>query len=454
VSRVSAGDQGRRAGLWPDLAPWRSSRGFRLRFASRTVIALGAQASEVALLVQAKQLTGSPLAVGLLGVVELVPLVVFGLYGGVLADRFDRRLLIRWCEAALAVCAVLLLVNALLPAPALWPLYAVSAVMMAAAALQRPSLDASVPRLVRREQLTAASALLSLSQNACFLLGSALGGALAVTPGPWLVYGIDAVGFATSFGLLTLLPGLPGAADAGPAALRGITGGLRYAVRRQDLLGSYLADLAAMIFAYPNALFPFLAAELHARWATGLMFAAPSVGAFGVTVLSGWMGRISRHGLAIALAAAAWGLAMAGFGLSPDVWIALAFLVAAGAADMISGIFRDVLWNQTIPDELRGRLAGVELLSYGVGPPAGQLRSGVVASLAGTRFSLVSGGFLCAGAVAVIAALLPGFIRPGTGGCPAAQGSAGHRADGVLGRPVPTQGNDMKADKDRKILSV
>lgn len=121
---------------------------------------------------------------------------------------------------------------------------------------------------------------------------------------------------------------------------------------------------------------------------------------------------------------------------------------------MISGIFRDVLWNQTIPDELRGRLAGVELLSYGVGPPAGQLRSGVVASLAGTRFALVSGGFPCAGAVAVIAALLPGFIRPGTGGCPAAQGSAGHRADGVLGRPVPTQGNDMKADKDRKILSV
>jgi MFS family permease len=189
VSRVSEGDPARRPRLRPDLAPWRSSRGFRLLFASRTVTALGTQASEVALLVQAKQLTGSPLAVGLLGVVELVPLVVFGLYGGVLADRFDRRPLIRWCEAALGGCAVLLLVNALLPVPALWPLYAVTAVMMAA--------------------------------------------------------------------------------DAGPAALRGITGGLRYAVRRQDLLGSYLADLAAMIFAYPNALFPFLAAELHARWATG-----------------------------------------------------------------------------------------------------------------------------------------------------------------------------------------
>jgi MFS family permease len=448
------GDQ--RGGLWPDLAPWRSSRGFRLLFASRTVTALGTQASEVALLVQAKQLTGSPLAVGLLGVVELVPLVVFGLYGGVLADRFDRRPLIRWCEAALGGCAVLLLVNALLPAPALWPLFTVTAVMMAAAALQRPSLDASVPRMVPREQLTAASALLSLSQNASFLLGSALGGVLAVAPGPWLVYGIDAVGFAASFGLLTRLPGMPGAADAAAPALRGITGGLRYAVRRPDLLGSYLADLAAMIFAYPNALFPFLAVELHARWATGLMFAAPSVGAFGVTVLSGWMGRIRRHGLAIALSAAAWGLAMAGFGLSPDVYVALACLVAAGAADMISGIFRQTLWNQTIPDEFRGRLAGVELLSYGIGPPAGQFRSGVVASLAGTRVSLVSGGLLCAGAVAVVAALLPGFIRsgkdPGKGRCPAAQGSAGHRADGVLGRPVPTQGNGVNAEMDRKML--
>jgi len=207
------------------MAPLRSSRGFRLVFASRTVTALGTQASEVALLVQAKQLTGSPLAVGLLGVVELVPLLLFGLYGGVLADRFDRRALMRWCEAALGGCAGLLLVNALL------------------------------------------------------------------------------------------------------------------------------------------------------------------------------------------LAAAAWGLTMAGFGLSPDLYVALACLIAAGAADMVSGIFRETLWNQTIPDTLRGRLAGVELLSYGLGPPAGQLRSGAVASLLGTRFSLVSGGLACVGAVALVCGLLPGFVR-------------------------------------------
>jgi len=399
------------ARLRPDLAPLRAPGGFRLVFASRTVTALGAQASEVALLVQAKQLTGSPLAVGLLGVVELVPLVVFGLYGGVLADRLDRRALMRWGEVALGGCAILLLVNALLPAPARWPLYAVSAVMMAAASLQRPSFDASTPRLVRRDQLTAASALLSMSQNASFLIGSALGGLLAVTPGPWLVYGLDGAGFAVSFGLLTRLRPLPGPAGGDQATWRGITEGLRYAVRRQDLLGSYLADLAAMIFAYPNALFPFLAAQLHAPWATGLMFAAPAVGAFGVTVFSGWMSRVRRHGAAIAIAAGAWGVMMAGFGLSPDLYVALACLVAAGAADMVSGIFRSTLWNQTIPDELRGRLAGVELLSYGVGPSAGQVRSGAVASLVSTRFSLVSGGLFCIGGVAVVCALLPGFVR-------------------------------------------
>jgi hypothetical protein len=302
------------------------------------VTALGTQASEVALLVQAKQLTGSPLAVGLLGVVELVPLVVFGLYGGVLADRFDRRALMRWGE--------------------------VSAVMMAAASLQRPSFDASLPRLVRRDQLTAASALLSMSQNASFMIGSALGGVLAVTPGPWLVYGVDGAGFAVSFGLLTRLRPLPGSSGDDHATWRGITAGLRYAVRRQDLLGSYLADLTAMIFAYPNA-----------------------------------------------LSAGAWGVMMAGFGLSPDLYVALACLIAAGAADMVSGIFRSTLWNQTIPDALRGRLAGVELLSYGVGPSAGQLRSGVVASLVSTRFSLVSGGLFCVGGVAVVCALLPGFVR-------------------------------------------
>jgi MFS family permease len=401
-----------RGSLLPDLTPLRASPGFRLLFASRTITALGAQATEVAVLVQAKQLTGSPLVVGLLGVAELAPMIVFGLYGGVLADRFDRRTLLRWCEAGLAGSAALLLVNASLPHPAVWPLFALVAVMMAVASLQRPSLDASVPRMVAKEDLTAASAVMSMSQNANFILGSALGGVLAVTPGPWLVYGIEAAGYLASFWFLCLLPALP--ATAGPGSrnpvLREIAAGLRYAISRRDLLGSYVADLTAMIFAYPSAMFPFIAADLHASWSTGLMFAAPSVGALALTAMSGWMTRVRRHGLAIALAAAGYGLAIVAFGLSRSLYLAIACLIAAGVADMISGIFRDTLWNQTIPDELRGRLAGVELLSYGVGPSLGQVRSGVMADLGGARFSLVSGGLASTGLLAVVCLLLPGLI--------------------------------------------
>jgi MFS family permease len=412
--RGRPGRSGRRARLTADLAPLRTSRDFRVVFASRTVTLFGSQASEVALLVQARQLTGSAIAVGLLGAAELLPLVVFGLYGGTLADRLDRRRLIRWCEAGLGGCAVLLVINASLRHPWVWPLYLIAAAMMALAALQRPSLDASVPRIVRRDQLTAASALLALSSNASFIAGTALGGLLASWPGPRSVYLLDAVSFVISLVFLRLLGPLaaPQADGDAPApGLRGVLTGIRYAARRQELLGSYLADLAAMTFSYPNALFPFLAAALHASWAVGLMFSAPAAGALAASATSGWTGRVHRHGRAIALAAAAWGLAITGLGVAPDIAAALALLVLAGAADMLSGIFRDTLWNQTIPDSLRGRLAGVELLSYGLGPSAGQVRAGAVASLTTPRIALWSGGLLCVGAVAVTCAALPGFVR-------------------------------------------
>jgi len=407
--------------LGADLRPLRTSRDFRLVFTSRTVTLFGSQATEVALLVQARELTGSAMAVGLLGAAELVPLVVFGLYGGALADRVDRRRLIRCCEAGLGCCAALLVANAWLPHPAVWPLYVVAASMMALAALQRPSLDASVPRVVGADQLTAAAALLGLSSNASFIAGSALGGVLAAAPGPQAVYLLDVASFAVSLGFLGWLgplcaPAAPGG-DAPAAPSRGRSGprdllaGVRYACGRPELIGSYLVDLSAMTLAYPNALFPFLAAELHAPWAVGLMFAAPSAGAACASAVSGWAGRVRRHGRAIALAAAVWGLAITGLGFAPDLAAALAFLVLSGGADMLSGVFRETLWNQTIPDRLRGRLAGVELLSYGLGPSAGQIRAGAVASITTPRFSLGSGGLLCVAAIAVTCAALPGLLR-------------------------------------------
>jgi MFS family permease len=404
-----------RSALLPDLAPMRSSKDFRAVLGSRTVAMMGAQATEVALLVQAKQLTNSPLVVGTLGLAELVPLLIFGLYGGVLADRLDRKALMRWCEPGLAACAGLLLLNAVTPRPLLWPLYLVAALMTATFALQRPSFDAAIPRLVDSGQQTAAAALMSTSQNLTVLVGSSLGGALAITPGAWSVYALDAAGFAVSFAFLSRLPALPrqaGTTDGEhPAILGDILVGLRYAASRRDLLGSYLVDLAAMIFAYPNALLPFMATALRAPWSAGLMFAAPSAGALIVSATSGWMGGIRRHGIAIAISAACWGLALAAFGLSPDIAIGLVLLAIAGGADESSAIFRGTLWNQTIPDDVRGRMAGVEMLSWGAGPPAGQLRSGAVAAVAGTRFSMVSGGLACVVGVAAACAAFPAFRR-------------------------------------------
>lgn len=425
--------------LRPDLSALRDSPGFRAVFASRTVASLGAQAAEVALLVQAKRITGSPLIVGLLGIAEIVPLLVFGLYGGALADRFDRRLLMRWCEPGMACCAVMLLVNSLLPRPELWVLFAVAALLVAISSLQRPSFEAATPRLVPRERLTAAVALLAMVANVSFLAGSSLGGALAITPGPWLVYALDATGFSVSFWALRRLPALPpdhgggaapadgdsrtGGGEPAGASLRQILPGIRYAGTRKELLGSYLADLSAMIFAYPNALFPFMAVTLHAPWSAGLMFAAPSAGGLLVSVTSGWMSRVRRHGLAIAMSAATWGAAIAAFGLAPDIYVALTCLVFAGGADECSGIFRDTLWFGTIPDHMRGRMGGVELLSYAGGPPLGQARAGVMASVFGQRLSLVSGGCACVGAVGIVCASLPAFVRYAAA-APAAEGAS------------------------------
>jgi MFS family permease len=401
-----------------DLSPLRGAADFRWLLCSRTVTLLGTEASEVALLVQAKQLTGSAFAVGLLGVAELVPLVVFGLYGGLLADRVDRARLLRWGEAGLGVLAALLLANAVLPDPAVWPLYVLAAAMTTLTALQRPSFDAAVPRTVPRDQLPGAAALLGVSGSTSMIIGTALGGALAAGPGPQLVYGWDTASFLVSLIVLTRVRPLPAMAgkDKPPAeraaeGRRGVLAGFHYARKRPELLGSYLADLAAMTLAYPVALFPFLAAQLHAPWSAGLMFAAPSAGALAASALSGWAGRVHRHGLAIALAAAGWGLAVTAFGFAPDLAAALACLLVAGAADEISGIFRSTLWNQTVPDQLRGRLAGVELLSYSIGPSAGQLRAGGVASLTSPRIAAWSGGLLCVGAVGLVCLALPGFTR-------------------------------------------
>lgn len=396
--------------LLPDLAPWRTSRDFRLLWLAGVVTNFGSFLTFVALPVQIKELTGSAVAVGAVGAVELVPLIVFGLYGGALADAMDRKRLIVVTEAAQGLLVGGLLANTLLPRPVVWPLYAAAAVSSALTGLQRPALDAIVPRIVPREQLTAAAALNALRWQVGAIAGPSVAGLVIAYAGLGWSYGADAVTFAVSVALCAGLRRSPAAHDARPPSLRGIAEGARYAWGRKELLGTYVIDLAAMFFAYPAAIFPFLADDLHARWSLGLMYAAGSVGSLVVSLTSGWTSRVRRHGRMVVFAAAGWGVAMALAGCFGQVWPVLLFLAAAGGCDMLSGIGRATIWNQTIPDALRGRLAGIELLSYSVGPQLGQVRSGAVAALSSARTSIWSGGLACVASVTALALALPALL--------------------------------------------
>lgn len=394
----------------PDLSPWRSTRDFRLLWVQGLVTTFGSFMALVALPLQIKELTDSPLAVGAMGAVELVPLIVFGLYGGALADAVDRRRVILLTEAGLGLLAAVLLVNALLPEPLLWPLYVVAAGVSALAGLQRPALDSLMARIVPHDQLTAAAALNSLRWNVGAIAAPALAGLVVAYAGHAPAYAVTVVSFAVSVALCARIAPAPPAHDAEKPSLRGLAEGARYAWSRPVLLGTYAIDMAAMFFAFPNTIFPFLAEELDAEWSLGLMYAAGAVGSLLLSLTSGWTSRVRRHGLLVVFGAAGWGLAITAAGWFANVWLVLVCLALAGAGDMLSGLGRSTIWNQTIPDELRGRLAGIEVLSYSVGPQLGQVRAGATAGWTGTRTAVWSGGLACVASVAALTAVLPKLL--------------------------------------------
>ncbi len=394
-----------------DVGPLRRHRDFRLLFAGQGVSFFGSMITYVALPYQAYRLSGSSLVVGLLSLAELVPLLGTAFLGGALADAFDRRRLVQLAELGLALCAGILVLNSTLAEPRLWVLFVLGAAMAGLDGLQRPPLDALIPRLVDREELVAASALDALRANVGSVAGPALAGVSIAVLGLPLTYTIDVATFGVSLAALSLMRAVPPPPGAPRPSLRGIADGFRYAVSRPELVGTYSVDLIAMFFGMPLALFPAFAEELGGAGALGLLYAAPSVGSLLATATSGWTGRLHRHGLAVCWAAVGWGVAIAALGLAPNLGLALLALTLAGAADMLSGIYRGTIWNTTIPDHLRGRLAGIEQVSYSAGPLLGNLEAGVVASFAGIRASIVSGGVLCVAGVGLAALVLPAFRR-------------------------------------------
>ncbi|MDQ3011780.1 MAG: MFS transporter, partial [Acidobacteriota bacterium] len=395
-----------------DLSPLKASRDYRLLFLGQFVSAFGSSISYVVLPWQMYQLTKSTLAVAMISLAEFVPMFVMAFVGGALADFIDRRRLIVIAEIGLTICCGLLVANALLAQPRAWVLVVVAALFAALNGVHRPALEALTPRLVAPELMSAVAALGMFRWSFSFIVGPALAGLIAASFGAAFAFTLDAATFIISIIALLLIRSvrMPAKLDGDERpSLKSVVEGLKYAGNRQELLGTYLIDINAMFFGMPIALFPAIA-ESFGGASVGLFYAMPAVGSLVISLTSGWTGRINRHGLAVTIAAAVWGAAIIVFGLVGNLWLALFFLALAGAADAVSGVFRMTIWNQTIPDHMRGRLAGIEMISYLTGPYLGNAEAGIVASAFGLRASVVSGGVLCVAGSVVLGLLLPKFI--------------------------------------------
>src|SRR5438270_3082106 len=316
--------------------------------------------------------------------------------------------------------------NAALRHPRLGPVLAISFAIAALDALQRPALTSLLPRVVAAEDLASATALSSVSSTTAMVAGPALSGVLIATAGLRTVYLIDVATFAFSLLMLWRMRAVPPPPDAERASAARVLEGLRYARSRPDLLGTYAIDMAAMFFGMPESLFPQLATHLGGPTALGLLFTAPPVGALLVTTTSGWVKRVARRGLVLIFAAGGWGVGIIALGLSNRLWVALAALGFAGGADRLSGLMRQRIWDQTIPDSLRRRLAGGEVLSYVSGPLLGNFEGGLAEAVGGRRFAITSGGVACVVVTAALAVAVPALRRPTPPGPPdVAAGPAG-----------------------------
>ncbi len=397
--------------MFIDISPLRISRDYRLLFFGQLISAFGTAMSFVVVPVQVYQLTESTLMVGLLSASEFVLILLMAFVGGAYADFIDKRKMLRLTEIGQTLVTVLLLFNAVLPRPQVWLLFVCAALHAGFAALQRPSFEAMMQKIIPPELMSSVSALNSVRWNLTTILGPSVAGIILARFGASVAYSIDLVTFVASLTAVFLIRAVPRPKQTEERpTLKAVVEGLHYAWRRKEILGTYLIDMNAMFFGMPTALFPAIAANFGAG-TVGFFYAAPSVGALFATLTSGWTKKVHRHGLFVSIAAALWGVAMIFFGFAHNLYLALFCLALAGGFDMISGVFRMTIWSQTIPNYLRGRLAGLEMISYTSGPKLGDAEAGIVATLFSVRTSVVSGGILCVVGTVVISALIPQFIR-------------------------------------------
>jgi MFS family permease len=405
----------RRRGWAIDTTPLRNPH-YRRLFWGVAATMLGQQMTLVAVPFQVYALTGSSLLVGVTSIVALVPLIVFGLLGGAIADAMDRRKLMLVTSAGAAVTSALLAGQALLPGGGhLVLLWLLTAFVSGFAAVNQPTRSAVIPAIVGPAGVPAANALAMTVRQTGVIVGPLLAGVLIGMGELFLTYVVDALGFLVATVLLRGLPTLPPGGVVGPlrlrAAVRGVGEGFGFLRTQPVLLMTFVVDIIAMTFAWPNAVFPELSETRYAESpnSLGWLFAGVSIGALVSGLMSGWISLVDRQGAVVLAAIAVWGVAIIGFGLAPTLWLAVLCLAVAGAGDMVSAVLRSSMLQLAAPDEMRGRMQGVFIVVVAGGPRLGDLRAGAIASAASVSVAMVSGGVFVVAAMAVVALVVPSF---------------------------------------------
>jgi MFS family permease len=398
-----------------DVEPLKVSRDFRRLWVGLLVSEFGYQFTLVASFIQVYRLTGSAAAVGVIGLVGLVALVIGTVVGGIYIDVVDRRRMLIIAQLGYMLGSATLLLGAIAGDPPLWLVYAAIAIIAGVSAIDSPVRSAMTPRLIGRELLPSAAALNQVVWQITALVGPAVAGVVVAKAGLSWAYGVDLVTYlAMLYAVILIRPVAPERTHGAATGVAAVAEGFRYLKGRQVLQGNFLVDIIAMVFGMPRALFAIIAVTQFHRGDTvvGLLFAAPAVGALIGAATTGWVKHVRHQGRAVIWAVVLWGAGIAAFGLVGDhLWLALFFLAFAGAADVISAVFRNTILQLAVPDALRGRLSQIHILVVTGGPRVGDLEAGIVASAFSPMASVVSGGVLCMVGTGLLAWLMPAFRR-------------------------------------------
>ena len=398
-----------------DIRPLRESPAFWRLWVGSTLSGVGGALTMFAVPLQVYDITRSSLAVGAIGVAQMIPTVTIGLLGGVIADAVDRRKLVLVASGGSAAVSAGLAAQAFAGLHSVWLLYALVAVSSSFSAISAPVRRTFIPSLLPADQLTAGLALNRLTFQIMLTAGPGLAGLITAAPGLGLraCYLIDAASFACSLYGVARMPALPRSAGAARPGPRAVAAGVGYIGRSHVLAGAFLADLNATIFGLPVALFPAINAERFGGdpRTLGLFTTAIGVGGLVSGALSGPVGRITRQGRAMLCAVAIWGAAFAGFAIATTLWLTLVMLAIAGAADTFAVVFRGTIVQQTTPDEFRGRVTAAEYVAGVSGGELGNLEAGALGSLTSPVISALSGGLITIAGAVVIGLALPAFTR-------------------------------------------